>query len=436
MLLGFAGVEYDPEVDRLLQLGGRLLQHGEAAADVKAAHCDRHTSRAELARDGHGARELVGLDADQTDEAGMSGLLDAPCDPLDRNRDVHLIVGVDLDRDVVAQDVPVAAVLGDGVERGHGIRRDPGLPPLNDIAVLIVMGGLHDLDVKGLHRFPDCSRPLTHCAAQKPTTPPQPRCKRKSRQSDAMDLCFRGWRSSIRSTRQQCVLAAVRFPPIATFCWGFGRCLLRAGSCRSPGPGYRSALRPKQASIEAPTERRDGWEAGFRRCAGTPRLPPEAGIDRSPQQNVAMGRAAVSLIGGHRPQGSNRPVPLFAKRISPRSSPAADPSGAATSPASVRACGRDGPRSGRAAPACRDRATDRTLAPGSAGGWPVPSCGPRTTAAPWPPESGAGLRRQRWRLPPPRSVRPGHGRACPPTSPAYPHAGSPTLPRKGRCGAS
>ncbi len=149
MLFGFAGVKHDSEVDRLLQFGRRLLQHREAAADVKAAHRGRHAFRAELARDRHGARELVGLDADQTDEAGMAGRLDAPRDSLDRDLDVHLVVGVDLDGDVLAQHPPVSAILGDGVKRCHGVRRNPSLPPLNDVAVLVVMGGLHDLDVKG-----------------------------------------------------------------------------------------------------------------------------------------------------------------------------------------------------------------------------------------------------------------------------------------------
>ena len=117
MLLGLAGVEQDPEVDRLLQLRRRLLQHGEAAADVKSADRDGHASGAELARDRHGARELVGLDADHADEAGMAGLPDPPGDPLDRDPDVHLVVGVDLDRDILAEDLAVGAILRDAVKR-------------------------------------------------------------------------------------------------------------------------------------------------------------------------------------------------------------------------------------------------------------------------------------------------------------------------------
>ena len=74
---------------------------------------------AELAGDRHGAGKLVGLDADQTNEAGMARLIDSSGDPLDRDPDVHLVVGVDLDRDVVSQNLAGRAILGDRVDASH-----------------------------------------------------------------------------------------------------------------------------------------------------------------------------------------------------------------------------------------------------------------------------------------------------------------------------
>ena len=101
MLLRFAREEDDPEVDRLFEFRRQLLQHRHAAADMEAADGDRDASRAKLARDRHRARKLVRLNAGQTDEARMPRLIDAPRDALDRDLDVHLVVGVDLDRDTL-----------------------------------------------------------------------------------------------------------------------------------------------------------------------------------------------------------------------------------------------------------------------------------------------------------------------------------------------
>ena len=64
----------------------------------------------------------------------------------------------------IAQDCGVRKVLGDdvaiardAVQAGHGVRRNPRLPPLDDVAVLVVVRRLDDLDVKGPHRQPPCS---------------------------------------------------------------------------------------------------------------------------------------------------------------------------------------------------------------------------------------------------------------------------------------
>src|SRR5271165_5697243 len=131
MLFRLAGKEDDPEIDRLFKFGRQLLQHRHAAADMEAADGDRDALCAKLARDRHGARKLVGLDPGQTDEARVPGLIDAPCYTLDRDLDVHLVVGVDLDRDVFAERLAAGAVCRDGVDASHRIRWNPGSPPLN-----------------------------------------------------------------------------------------------------------------------------------------------------------------------------------------------------------------------------------------------------------------------------------------------------------------
>ena len=152
MLLGLAGEEDDAEVDRLLQLRGQLLQHRDAAADVEAADRDRDA----LLRGTGGRSPWRGGTGSTARRRGRRcrngpGLRMRARDLLDRNPDVHLVVGVDLDRDVLAEHLAVGAILRDGIEAGHRVRRDPGLPPLDDVALPVVVRRLDDLDVEGLH---------------------------------------------------------------------------------------------------------------------------------------------------------------------------------------------------------------------------------------------------------------------------------------------
>ena len=86
---------------------------------MKTSDRHRHALRAKTARDRHRARELIGLHAGQTYEAVMSGLFDARDDALDGKLDVHLVKGVDFDRDVLAQDLPFRAVSCDRIEASH-----------------------------------------------------------------------------------------------------------------------------------------------------------------------------------------------------------------------------------------------------------------------------------------------------------------------------
>jgi hypothetical protein len=157
VLLGLPGEQMNAEVDRFLQLGGEILQHGHDAADVESADGHGDPALAELARDRHGTGELVRLDPDEADQARVAGLAYAGRDLLDRDLDVHLVVGVHLDPDVIPEDLAPSAILRDGVEASHRVRRNPGLPPLDDVAVLVVVRRLDDLDVKGPHRQPPCS---------------------------------------------------------------------------------------------------------------------------------------------------------------------------------------------------------------------------------------------------------------------------------------
>ena len=67
--LAFAGIESDPEIEGFLQIGRQHGQHGNAPARMEPPDHDGNIGRPELPGDVERPRELVGLDADQTDEA-------------------------------------------------------------------------------------------------------------------------------------------------------------------------------------------------------------------------------------------------------------------------------------------------------------------------------------------------------------------------------
>ncbi len=70
--LGLAGEQRDAEIHRLLQLGGEVRQHRDAAADVEAADAHRDAGRAQRPRDVDGPRKLIGLHADQPDQSAAA----------------------------------------------------------------------------------------------------------------------------------------------------------------------------------------------------------------------------------------------------------------------------------------------------------------------------------------------------------------------------
>ena len=69
VVLRFASKQAAAHVERDLQIGLHLRQHGDAAGNVKAADHDRDAGLAERPRDVERARELVRLHADQPHHA-------------------------------------------------------------------------------------------------------------------------------------------------------------------------------------------------------------------------------------------------------------------------------------------------------------------------------------------------------------------------------
>src|SRR5207237_5409855 len=59
---------------------------------------------------------------------------------------VALVIGVDLDRDIGSERAPLGQIRRNAVEAGERIRRDPRLPPLDHVTVVVVMRRLDQLD--------------------------------------------------------------------------------------------------------------------------------------------------------------------------------------------------------------------------------------------------------------------------------------------------
>ncbi len=65
-------IERDAHVERFLQVGHQIGEHGEQAGHVEAADDHRHAGRTKRPRDIERARILIGLHADQPDKAELA----------------------------------------------------------------------------------------------------------------------------------------------------------------------------------------------------------------------------------------------------------------------------------------------------------------------------------------------------------------------------
>ena len=147
-LLGLAGEERDAELLRLAHVLRHLRQHGDAAGDVEAADADRQPGGQELPRQVDGARKLVGLHADQTDQRPAALLADLADDPVRAYAPVGFVVGMQADFDAGSQHVAALGVHRQAVEAGERVGRDGRAEPLDGIAVVIVMRRLdhHEME--------------------------------------------------------------------------------------------------------------------------------------------------------------------------------------------------------------------------------------------------------------------------------------------------
>ena len=151
--LGFAGEQMDAEIQRLLHFRGDLRQHREAAAEVEAAHDDRHAERAKFPAEIKRSWKLIGLHPNQADHA-RAGFANALGDGAHIHEVVALIEGFDLDLDIGTEHALLRAVLYQRIDAGETIGRDVRAAPLNDVTVGVVMRRLDQRDPENPHGKP------------------------------------------------------------------------------------------------------------------------------------------------------------------------------------------------------------------------------------------------------------------------------------------
>ncbi len=154
--LAFAGKEDDAETLRLLQAVRQFRQHRQTAGHMEAAQHDRDAGGAEAPRQVERPGELVGLHADEADEA-LAGGADALDSALHVDDGVALVIGFDVDIDVRSEDAVLAAFGDQAIDAGKAVRRDGRAHPLDDIAVVVIV---RRLDQNGLER--PSANGLTH----------------------------------------------------------------------------------------------------------------------------------------------------------------------------------------------------------------------------------------------------------------------------------
>ncbi len=137
--LRLARVERDAEVERFVQRIGPLRQHRKTAGNMESADNHRYPRGPQGTGAVHHARELVRLHADEADHAKAAIVLNLTDDMVRPDAGVGLVDRKDLDRDVLAKDLIFHAFLRDAEQAGERIGGQRRLPPLDDVALVVVM---------------------------------------------------------------------------------------------------------------------------------------------------------------------------------------------------------------------------------------------------------------------------------------------------------
>ena len=169
---------------------------------MEAADRDLHAELAKRPRDVHRARILVRLHADDADQAAIAA--DDARDAFGPDAGVGLVEGGDVDLDIVAEHAALAAIQRQPVQNRQRVGRNRRTPPLDDIAVVVVMRRLDQHERKALRRH-GSSHPLrlNRGVASARALYDTDRRRLKSRQSCVGQSAFRAY--GTHAVRPACV---------------------------------------------------------------------------------------------------------------------------------------------------------------------------------------------------------------------------------------
>jgi hypothetical protein len=105
---------------------------------MKSSQADWNVCRAQRAGYIHGPRVLIRLNADHSNQGALA--FELPHQSVHADPRVCLIHGRDDDLDIIAQHAPLPAIQRQAVEDGQRIRGNRRTEPLNDVAIVVVMG--------------------------------------------------------------------------------------------------------------------------------------------------------------------------------------------------------------------------------------------------------------------------------------------------------
>ena len=124
---------------------------------MEAADHHRHAFCPERARKIERAGKLVRLNPDQPDKSLAVSLYPSR-HRLDVDDLVTLVIGFELDRDVRTERLLLGASGQKSVDAGEAVRRNGGEPPLDHVAVVVIVRRLDEDDPeRPLSHYPPCS---------------------------------------------------------------------------------------------------------------------------------------------------------------------------------------------------------------------------------------------------------------------------------------
>ena len=131
-----------------MDLGWNFRQHGEAAAYVKPPNAHRYIRSAQRSGNVHGAWKLVRLHANERHQPTFAARPNGARHTLRPDARVDLVLNGDLDFHLVAEHSTVDALARDAIQGRKRIGRDDRSHPLDDVTIIIVMGGFDQEEPK------------------------------------------------------------------------------------------------------------------------------------------------------------------------------------------------------------------------------------------------------------------------------------------------